>query len=139
VDLGPYLDDVWKKISANWVNSNVARAALLEKGKVSVDFAITTDGSVAGIHLKNSSDLSENGIPLERAAWDAITAADPLPRLPNDFNGQYLGLRLDFYYNPVFETGDAVDDIKRIYRKEKGTKDDIARTYLINTEADLTL
>jgi hypothetical protein len=29
-----------------------------------------------------------------------ITASNPFPPLPNEFGGQYLGLRFAFYYNP---------------------------------------
>jgi TonB family protein len=74
----------------------VARAPLMKKGKVSIEFAILKDGSVAGMRLEGSS----GDVALDRAAWGGITASNPFPPLPSQFGGQYLALRFHFYYNP---------------------------------------
>ena len=98
VDFGPYLTRVVHDVKINWYNliPEVARPPIMKKGKLSIEFAITKDGRVAGMRLvAQSGDVS-----LDRAAWGGITASNPFPPLPNEFNGQYLALRFHFYYNP---------------------------------------
>jgi TonB family protein len=68
----------------------------MKKGKVSIEFAITKQGQVAGMHLVSPS----GDVSLDRAAWGGITGSDPFPPLPREFGGQYLALRFHFYYNP---------------------------------------
>jgi TonB family protein len=98
VDFGPYLARVLHDVRENWYNliPEVARAPLMKRGKVSIDFAILKDGSVAGLRLRGPS----GDVSLDRAAWGGITASNPFPPLPSEFGGQYLALRFHFYYNP---------------------------------------
>ena len=98
VDFGPYLERVLHDVRLNWYNliPDVARAPLLKRGKVSIEFAILKDGSVAGMKLDGPS----GDISLDRAAWGGITASNPFPPLPSEFRGQYLQLVFHFYYNP---------------------------------------
>jgi TonB family protein len=98
VDFGPYLARVLHDVKQNWymLIPEVARAPLMKKGKVSIEFAILKDGSVAGMRLEGSS----GDVALDRAAWGGITASNPFPPLPSQFGGQYLALRFHFYYNP---------------------------------------
>jgi len=98
VDFGPYLARVLHDVKMNWYNliPEAARAPLMKKGKVSIEFAILKDGRVAGMQLAGSS----GDVALDRAAWGGITASNPFPPLPNEFGGQYLALRFHFYYNP---------------------------------------
>jgi TonB family protein len=98
VDFGPYLARVLHDVRNNWYNliPEVARAPLMKKGKVSIQFAILKDGSVAGMQLEAPS----GDVSLDRAAWGGITASNPFPPLPSEFGGQYLALRFHFYYNP---------------------------------------
>lgn len=98
VDFGPYLSRVLHDVRQNWYNliPEVARAPLMKKGKVSIEFAILKDGKVAGMQLAGTS----GDVALDRAAWGGITASNPFPPLPNEFRGQYLALRFHFYYNP---------------------------------------
>jgi TonB family protein len=98
VDFGPYLTRVLHLVRINWYNliPEVARAPLMKKGKVSVEFAITREGQVAGMRLSESS----GDVALDRAAWGGITASNPFPPLPGEFHGSYLALRFHFYYNP---------------------------------------
>jgi len=98
VDFGPYLRRVLHDVRLNWYNliPEVARSPQMKKGKVSIEFAVLKDGSVAGMKLREpSGDLS-----LDRAAWGGIIASNPFPLLPSEFNGQYLHLVFRFYYNP---------------------------------------
>lgn len=98
VDFGPYLSRILQSVRMNWYQliPEVARAPLMKRGKVSIQFAIMKDGRVAGMQL-----LAPSGdVSLDRAAWGGITASDPFPPLPREFGGQYLALRFHFYYNP---------------------------------------
>jgi len=98
VDFGPYLQRVLHDVRENWYNliPEVARPPIMKKGKVSIEFAITKQGQVAGMRLIGPS----GDVSLDRAAWGGITGSNPFPPLPNEFNGQYLALRFHFYYNP---------------------------------------
>jgi len=98
VDFGPYLSRVLHDVRVNWYNliPEVARAPLMKKGKVSLEFAILKDGHVAGMRLVYPS----GDVSLDRAAMGGITGSNPFPPLPNEFRGQYLALRFHFYYNP---------------------------------------
>ena len=68
----------------------------MKKGKVSIEFAIMKDGSVAGMRLVSPS----GDVSFDRAAWGGITGSNPFPPLPSEFRGKYLALRFHFYYNP---------------------------------------
>ena len=98
VDFGPYLQRVLHDVRMNWYNliPEVARPPLMKKGRVSIQFVILKDGSVAGMKLDGPS----GDVSLDRAAWGGITASNPFPPLPNEFGGQYLALIFHFYYNP---------------------------------------
>lgn len=98
VDFGPYLNRVLSEIREHWYEliPEEARAPLMKQGKVSIQFLIMKDGSVAGMRaIAPSGDVA-----LDRAAWGGITASNPFQPLPNQFKGQYLALRLHFFYNP---------------------------------------
>src|SRR4051812_10263618 len=98
VDFGPYLERVLHTVRLNWYNliPEIARPPLMKKGKVSIEFAIQSNGQIAGMRLAGQS----GDISLDRAAWGGITASNPFPPLPSEFHGSYLALRFHFYYNP---------------------------------------
>jgi TonB family protein len=99
VDFGPYLSRVLQAVRMNWYNiiPEAARPPLLERGKVSIEFAILPNGNVAGMKI-----ISPSGdVSLDRAAWGGITASNPFAPLPSEFHGPYLALRFHFYYNPA--------------------------------------
>ncbi|MGH9537644.1 MAG: TonB family protein [Terriglobales bacterium] len=98
VDFGPYLARVLHDVRENWyrIIPESARAPLMKKGKVSIEFAILKDGQVAGLQIVGSS----GDVALDRAAYGGITASKPFPPLPTEFGGQYLALRFHFFYNP---------------------------------------
>src|SRR5664279_1232746 len=99
VDFGPYLSRVLQAVRMNWYNliPEAARPPLLERGKVSIEFAILPDGKVAGMRITGPS----GDVSLDRAAWGGITASNPFAPLPGEFHGPYLALRFHFYYNPA--------------------------------------
>jgi TonB family protein len=98
VDFGPYLARVLHDVRENWyrIIPESARAPLMKKGKVSIEFAILKNGQVAGLQIVGTS----GDVALDRAAYGGITASKPFPPLPSEFGGQYLALRFHFYYNP---------------------------------------
>jgi TonB family protein len=98
VDFGPYLQRVVDAVRRNWYTliPEAARAPLLKRGKVAIEFAILPDGKVAGMKITGvSGDVS-----LDRAAWGGITASNPFAPLPSEYHAPYLALRFRFYYNP---------------------------------------
>ena len=99
VDLGPYLSRVLDAVRRNWyiLIPEEARAPLMKKGRVSIEFAILKDGTIAGMRIMGPS----GDVSLDRAAWGGITASVPFAPLPNEFHGPYLALRFHFYYNPA--------------------------------------
>ena len=102
VDFGPYLARVLHDVRENWyrIIPESARAPMMKKGKVSIEFAIMRNGSVQGMALAGGGAGTSGDVALDRAAWGGITASTPFPPLPNEFPGQYLALRFHFYYNP---------------------------------------
>lgn len=106
VDFGPYLQRVLHDVKQNWyaVIPESAMPPLLKKGKLSIEFAITKDGQIAGLRYVTSS----GDIALDRAAYGGITSSNPFPPLPPEFiaaakrqsRDAYLGLRFTFLYNP---------------------------------------
>ncbi len=100
VDFGPYLERVLQAVRMNWYNiiPEEARPPLLKKGKVSIEFVIKKDGTVAGLRFTGGGQSGD--VALDRAAWGGITASVPFAPLPNEFHGPYIALRFHFYYNP---------------------------------------
>jgi TonB family protein len=98
VDFGPYLERVLHDVKMNWylLIPESAKAPIMKKGNVGIEFAILKDGSVAGMKLVYSS----GDVALDRGAWGGITNSNPFPPLPTEFKGQYLALRFKFLYNP---------------------------------------
>lgn len=104
VDFGPYLQKVLFEIKRHWYDliPEVARPPIMKRGNLTVEFAIKEDGSVAGLrYIRTSGDIA-----LDRPAYGSITASDPFPRLPSEFKGPYIALRIRFYYNPDPRTDD---------------------------------
>lgn len=102
VDFGPYLQRVIFAVRMHWYNliPESARPPQMKKGKLAIEFAIMKDGRVQGQQMvAPSGDLA-----LDRAAWGGITDSNPFPPLPAEFRGQYLQLRIKFFYNP--DTGE---------------------------------
>ena len=95
VDFGPYLQRILQDVKENWYHL-IPESAEMKKGKLAIEFAIMKDGHVQGLRVV----VPSGDVALDRPAYGAITASDPFPPLPSEFNGQYLSLRFRFYYNP---------------------------------------
>ncbi len=98
VDFGPYLSRVVETVRMNWYQliPEEAMAPLRKKGKVTIEFAILPNGTVAGLRIMSPS----GDIALDRAAYGGITSSNPFQPLPNEFHGSYFALRFRFFYNP---------------------------------------
>lgn len=98
VDFGPYLQRVVFEVREHWYNliPESAKAPLMKKGKLAIEFAILKDGRVAGLRIVATSGDDA----LDRPAYGSITGSNPFPQLPSEFKGPYLLLRFKFYYNP---------------------------------------
>src|SRR5208337_2516682 len=85
VDFGPYLSRVLQAVKMNWYNiiPEEARAPLMKRGKLAIEFVILPDGKIAGMTLRSPS----GDVSLDRAAWGGITASNPFAPLPGEFHG----------------------------------------------------
>lgn len=98
VNFGPYLSRILHEVRTNWYNRipESARAPLMKRGKVSIQFDILRTGQIAAMQVVGTS-----GDPsLDGAAIGGINQSGPFPPLPPQFQGQYLALRFHFFYNP---------------------------------------
>jgi TonB family protein len=96
IDFMPYLARVRRDVRYNWY-AVIPEGAAMKKGTLAIEFAIRKNGRIAGMKLVSSS----GDIALDRAAWGGVIASEPFPVLPLEFKGEYLALRLRFYYNPT--------------------------------------
>jgi TonB family protein len=99
VDFGPYMKRLRYTVQNHWdvVIPKVAMPPINKSGTVTIELAVMKDGRVQGMKLVKSSGDTE----LDRAAWNGITDAVPLPALPSGFKGDDLKLRCNFIYNPA--------------------------------------
>jgi len=88
VDLRSYLQTVEKILKIKWYNliPESARPPIMIRGQVVIEFAILKDGKIAGMKLVSGS----GDVALDRGAWGAITASNPLPSPPPQFTGSAL-------------------------------------------------
>lgn len=98
VDFGPYLKRLKVVVQSHWdpLIPEAAMPPIMKKGSLIIEFAIMKDGRVQAMRLISSS----GDAALDRAAWGAITSANPFNQLPADFKGDFLKLRAHFMYNP---------------------------------------
>ncbi|MDP2875508.1 MAG: TonB family protein [Holophaga sp.] len=83
-----YLQQIQNRITGNWNRLSSAQ------GRVQIYFRIRRDGSLEAARVESPS-----GNPgLDQSALLAVRRSDPLPRLPDSFEGQALGVRFWFTY-----------------------------------------
>ena len=95
-DFGPYMNQVVNRVRVNWY-SLIPEAARLRqnRGRVVLIFTITESGDVTELRIVADSGT----LSLDRAATAAITASNPFPRLPDDFEDNQIVLQFTFLYN----------------------------------------
>ncbi len=105
VDFRPYLSKQFQTIRANWYKyiPEEARAPQLKSGETTIEFAILKDGKIAGMKIVQPA----GSMAMDRAAWGGMVASNPFDPLPEEFKGDFLKLRVHFYYNPTKLPSDA--------------------------------
>jgi periplasmic protein TonB len=83
-----YLQQVQGRITGNW-----SRLSSVQ-GRVQVYFRIRRDGSLEGARVESPS----GNATMDQSALMAVKRSDPLPRLPDGFEGSSLGVRFWFTY-----------------------------------------
>jgi TonB family protein len=94
-DFGPYMNQVVNRVRLNWYSLIPEIARLGKRGRVVVIFTITESGAVTDLRLVANSGTD----PLDRAAQGSITASNPFPKLPSNFDGNHIVLQFTFLYN----------------------------------------
>jgi len=97
VDFDSYLARVYASVKQNWFAVMPESAKLGDRGVVSLDFKIMTNGSVpTGDPVLMRTSGKE---PLDRAAVSSIRSSNPFEPLPSAFKRPYIELRFTYYYN----------------------------------------
>jgi TonB family protein len=95
VDFWPYMLRVLSAVRRNWYAVIPESARLGRRGLVTVQFAISKDGSVRKVVFGQTSGAEA----LDRAAVAAISASNPFPPLPTEYRGGEIRLQFAFRYN----------------------------------------
>jgi TonB family protein len=74
---------------------NEALPQKLEKGKVAIEVSLYPDGKIREMRLAASSGK----VALDRAAWEALTGAQPFAALAPELSSEPIRLRFSFLYN----------------------------------------
>ena len=83
-----YLQQVQTRITGNWNRMSSVQ------GRVQIYFRIKRDGTLEGTRV----EIPSGNASLDESARLAVRRSDPLPRLPEGFEGQTLGVRFWFSY-----------------------------------------
>ncbi|MCW5976738.1 MAG: TonB family protein [Bryobacteraceae bacterium] len=95
VDFKPYLIRVLTAVRRNWRAVFPESARLGSRGKVVILFSINRAGRVPKLVIAEASGMDA----LDRAAVAGVSASDPFPPLPGEFDGEEVRLQLNFFYN----------------------------------------
>jgi len=96
VDFTGFVDALLSKVRRNWYAVLPDQVRRGDKGIVSVRLEIQQDGTLVQAPLVETGSGEK---PLDDAAVSAIRASAPFDRLPPDFKGPSIELRMFFYYN----------------------------------------
>jgi len=89
-----YLQMIHGKISSNWYTSQVS-PGITGDFHTTVYFKIYRNGEISTPEIIESSGIRS----LDLSARRAIQSSAPFPPLPNDYEGEYLGIHLIFEHN----------------------------------------
>lgn len=95
VDFKPYLIRILAAVKRNWLAVIPESAKLGRRGRVAIQFIIARDGSVPKLVIASASGTDA----LDRAAVAGISASNPFPPLPAEFQGDNIRLQFVFLYN----------------------------------------
>jgi TonB family protein len=83
-----YIQQLQSRVTGNW--NRITNA----QGRVQIYFRIRRDGGIEQIRV----EIPSNNSNLDQSALMAVRRSDPLPRLPDGFEGSSLGVRFWFTY-----------------------------------------
>ena len=83
-----YLQQVQVRITTNWNRVSSTQ------GRVQIYFRIAKDGSLDRVRV----EIPSGNAAMDESARMAVLRSTPLQRLPDDYGGQYLGVRFWFTY-----------------------------------------
>ena len=95
IDFKPYLIQVLAAVKRNWFAVMPESARFGRAGQVRIQFAISRDGDVPKLVIANSSGFEA----FDRAAVAGVSASNPFPPLPREFQGSEVRLQFTFSYN----------------------------------------
>ncbi len=89
-----YLQTIHGKISGNWYTSQIS-PGVTGDFHTTVYFKIFRNGEISTLEIKERSGIRS----LDLSALRAIQSSAPFPPLPNDYEGDFLGIHLIFEHN----------------------------------------
>ncbi len=89
-----YLQTIHGKISGNWYTSQIS-PGVTGDFHTTVYFKIFRNGEISTLEIKERSGIRS----LDLSARRAIQSSAPFPPLPNDYEGDFLGIHLIFEHN----------------------------------------
>jgi len=95
VDFKPYMIRVLASVKKNWLAVMPESARLGQRGQTQIQFAVNRDGSVPKLVIASPSGTQS----FDRAAVAGVSASNPFPPLPSEFQGLQIRLQLTFTYN----------------------------------------
>jgi len=81
-----YLEEIYRKVARNWRPPSTASL------KATVHFRIERNGRVSDAEVHESS----GNFLFDQAALRAVEASNPMPPLPGEYGGDWLGVFFDF-------------------------------------------
>ena len=99
-DYTAYMRRLHNDIQRNWdpLIPPEVEPPLMKKGITGIRFIILRDGQISGRH-QPVLETPSGDVSLDKAAWYAITSEGQFPKLPSEYKGPYLDLRVGFFYN----------------------------------------
>jgi outer membrane biosynthesis protein TonB len=89
-----YLQTIHGKISGNWYTSQIS-PGVTGNFQTIVYFKIFRNGGISALEIREQSGIRS----LDLSALRAIQSSAPFPPLPNDYEGDFLGIHLIFEHN----------------------------------------
>lgn len=80
-----YLEEIYRKVARNWRPPSATLEAVIH-------FRIAKNGRIDDVEVERSS----GNFLFDQAAMRAVQAANPMPPLPREYQGDWLGVYFDF-------------------------------------------
>ena len=80
-----YLEEIYRKVARNWRPTGASL-------KATVHFRIAKNGRLSDVEIAESS----GNFLYDQAALRAVQASNPMPPLPSEYGGDWLGVFFDF-------------------------------------------